>query len=390
MAWLAQKKRRNSETGTMGTYWWVCTRDASGKIRSKGLGFCEKKEADRALKVFEGKLAAGDDPAPMPTGGGSSPVGRSRTLAEYLDETYLAVIERDKSAGTLRSARCAAQSVKVGLGSLPLAGVNFKAVDAHFTNRRVAGRRARTIAIELWLIRGCLLHAVDCGELAAMPKLPAVRIREHYVSPYLTAEQSEKVLAALRPLAVQPHVVTRGAPPVVRDRLSYLAVLVALNLGMRKGEILSRGWEDIRWTGGPHGTLLVRAKPAIGFEVKTRRERAVPLTPELRDELEALHLELGRPATGWIFPSTENPARPRQDFKKALANACRRAGVPVVHPHALRHTWATRLATAGVDRRTLMELGGWSSSAVLDEIYAHAPAAHMAEVMGRMGVGPTK
>ena len=347
------------------------------------------EDARRALKIFEGKVAAGEDPMSMPTGNGSSPAPRVPTLADYLDETYLPVIDRDKSAGTARGARTAAKALKHRLGAMSLSEVAFRQVDAYVTARRAEGRRSRTVAIELWVLRGCLQHAADCALIAEVPKLPSVSINDRPVAKYLTPEQSSLVLDALRPVAVQPHRVTRGAPPVCRDRLTYLAVLMALNLEMRKGEILSRGWQDVLWSLGPHGTLLVRAAPAIGFEVKTRRERAVPLTPELRIELDALRAEAGVPTSGWIFPAPDAPTKPRKDFKGALARACRRAGVPVVHPHALRHTWATRLAMAGVDRRSLMDLGGWTSSSVLDEVYAHATESHKAEVMTRMGLGPT-
>ena len=50
------------------------------------------------------------------------------------------------------------------------------------------------------------------------------------------------MLDALGPHDESPHVVTRGRPPMVRNHLSYLAVLVALNFGLRRNEILSRGY----------------------------------------------------------------------------------------------------------------------------------------------------
>lgn len=389
MAWLQKKRRMNGAIGKMDLYWWIAIRSETGKVTSKAIGFCTTEEAKRALKIFEGKVAAGEVVTPKRTESGSSQAASSGPiLATYLDEVFLPVVARDKSAGTYRSALCAARSIKLALGPLPLEAITYRLVDDHFTARRTAGRRPRTVAIELWLLRGCLQHAFDRGDISQVPKLPSVRIRDRYVSVYLTPEQSLRVLDALRPLAAQPHVVTRGRPPILRDRLSYLAILMALNTGMRKGEILSRGWEDVLWSAGPFGTLLVRAKPSIGFDVKTRRERAVPMTPELRAELDALYTEVGQPEAGWIFAPPDNPGTPRKEFKKALANACRRAGVPVVHPHALRHTWAARLAMAGVDRRSLMDLGGWTSSSVLDEIYAHASEPHKTELMARMGLGP--
>jgi len=41
---------------------------------------------------------------------------------------------------------------------------------------------------------------------------------------------------------------------------------------------------------------------------------------------------------------------------------------------------------AGVDRKTLMELGGWKEGRMLDEVYAHTTDAHKIEVMAKMGI----
>lgn len=390
MAWLTETSRLNKETAKKDTYYGIAWREV-GRVRTKGLGFIPAAEAKAMLKVFEGKLALGGAVEPPTTGSGSAPAVAEpaivATVTSYLDAKFLPVVARDKAPKTASSARGAAKNLQRLMGDTPIERVDFATVDAYISTRRREGRKSRTIAIELWLLRGCLAHAADCKVIPEVPRLPTVKLRDRKPHRFLSPDESVRLLAELRPLDVQPHVVTRGAPPICRDRLTYLAVLMALNLGMRKGEILSRGWEDVRWLQGQHGTLFVGAKPSIGFLVKTRRERAVPLTPELRAELVALHLELGKPAAGWVFPAPGQSGKPRQDFGIALRRACRRAGLPVVHPHALRHTWASRLAMAGVDRRTLMELGGWVSGVMLDEIYAHATDSHKEAVMARMGVG---
>lgn len=387
MAWLQKKRRKNSSTGEMETYWWICTRDARGKLSTKGIGFCEKKEAERALKVFEGKLAAGEAATPTVTAPGSSPAARSRlTLATYLDERYLPVVERDKAPRTAECARRAAVQLKQQLGELPLDQVTYAAVDRYLTERRKLGRKSRTLILELWTLRGCLEHAKRCEEIDAVPELPKIKDRDRRPHRFLTTEQSVALLDALRPLDAQPHVVTRGKPPIQRDRLTYLAVLFALNTGARRNEILTRGWEDVRWGQGKFGAIVIGAKPEVGFRTKTGKERAIPLNAVLRAELESAWDEAGRPARGWVFPSPTDPSKPRKDFRKALIAAAKRAGVPRVHPHAMRHSFATRLAIAGVDRRTLMELGGWTDSSMLDEVYAHTTDDHKAEVMARTGV----
>jgi integrase len=182
---------------------------------------------------------------------------------------------------------------------------------------------------------------------------------------------------------------------VNRDRLTYLVVLMALNTGMRKMEILTRKWSDVRWAQGSNGALFVGDQPDADFRVKTGRERTIPLAPQLKAELERAWAHPERSNSSWVFPAPHNPEIPRRDFIKALKRACRRAGIPEVGPHSLRHTWATRFAMQGCDRRTLMELGGWTaSSRVLDEVYSHSSDAHKEEMIARLGIesssGPTR
>jgi site-specific recombinase XerD len=47
-----------------------------------------------------------------------------------------------------------------------------------------------------------------------------------------------------------------------------------------------------------------------------------------------------------------------------LARRCRAAGLPRIHPHQLRHTWAHEERAAGLSEGDLMYLAGWKSSAM--------------------------
>lgn len=387
MAWLQKSKRLNPDTGKKEIYYRICWR-VNGKKRTRGIGFCGVVEAKELLKIFEGKQAVGEEVAPPPS---SEPTSAEPALvpklADYLDDVFLPVVQRDKAPKTYAGACRAANALKPILGQLQLDQINFAAADAYVTERKKLGRRSRTIILELRYLRQALQHAHACEVIRQVPELPRIADRDRKPHKFLTEEESERLLDALRPLDEQPHRVTRGRPPITRDQLTYLVVLMALNAGLRKSEILTRGWEDIHWQQGPLGTIIISHKPEVGFVVKKGRERAIPLTPNLRHALEDAHEAAGRPSSGWIFPSPRIPGQPRKNFAQALARACRRAGLPRIHPHGLRHTWATRLAMQGVDRRTLMELGGWKEGRMLDEIYAHTTDAHKAEVMARMGIG---
>ena len=387
MAWLQKTKRLNPDTGKKETYYRICWRE-NGKKCTRGIGFCEVMEAKRLLAIFDGQMAAGERPAARPSSApASSTPPPMPVLADYLDQVFLPVVERDHAPKTYLGAVRAGNALKSILGHLRLDQVSYAAADAYISERKKLGRRSRTIILELRWLKQALAHARACQLIPEVPELPRIKDRDRKPHRFYTPEESERVLAALRPLDEQPHVVTRGKPPIYRDWLTYLAVLMALNAGLRKNEILTRTWEDVRWNLGPLGTLIVCAKPEVGYQVKMDRDRAVPLTPNLRHALLVAHQEVGCPSAGWIFPSPRDPSRPRQQFHHALNRACDRAGLPRIHPHGLRHTWATRLALAGVDRRTLMELGGWKEGRMLDEIYAHTTDEHKAEVMARLGIG---
>ena len=386
MAWLAKTKRQNTETMRKATYYTICWRDERNRVRSRGIGFVPAKEARKLLKILERRLAAGLPVEPPRTARSSPKTREAYTLERYLDDVYMPIVRRDKAPKTYETNRSAANALIEVMGRHRLARIDFAMVETYISKRKKQGRRSRTVIIELRLLKSALAHAVNYGVLEQSPTLPTLKDNDRRPIPLLTRDQAERLLQELRPFDVQPHRVTRGRPPINRDPLTYLAIVMILNTGMRKGEALTRNWTDVRWDDGETGSIFVGAHPEIGFDVKTRRDRAIPISPELRVELEKAHTEAGRPSRGWIFPSPKDPRKPRATFNKSLARACVRAGLPHVHPHALRHAWASRLAMEGVDRWSLMQLGGWKDGRVLDEIYAHVTSAHVREAVMRTGI----
>ena len=77
--------------------------------------------------------------------------------------------------------------------------------------------------------------------------------------------------------------------------------------------------------------------------------------------------------------------QPVQSIRTAFTTGCRYAKLRGVSPHTLRHTFASRLATAGVDIRTIQELGGWKEIKMVER-YAHLlPAGQEAAIRDFLG-----
>ena len=69
-----------------------------------------------------------------------------------------------------------------------------------------------------------------------------------------------------------------------------------------------------------------------------------------------------------IWPSDDNKDAfiiPRINIYKSLRKAAAELGITEFHPHQMRHTWATRLLEEGINEFELMQLGGWSTIAMV-------------------------
>ncbi|RMH31368.1 MAG: site-specific integrase [Nitrospirae bacterium] len=83
----------------------------------------------------------------------------------------------------------------------------------------------------------------------------------------------------------------------------------------------------------------------------------------------------------WVFVNQHG--RPYRSIQKLFQAACRNAGLSNLTPHTLQHTFASRLAMAGVDLRTIQELGGWKSLRMVKR-YAHLNAKHKQEAVEKI------
>lgn len=121
-------------------------------------------------------------------------------------------------------------------------------------------------------------------------------------------------------------------------------VITALDTGMRLSEILNLQREDINL-----GQRVMTVR-----NTKSGKDRKIPLTQRVFSLVQERMRDPD--PSGYLFPhgSGKRPWHVRLRF----ARACRRAALAGLRFHDLRHTFATRLVTSGVDLATVQRLLG--------------------------------
>ncbi len=141
---------------------------------------------------------------------------------------------------------------------------------------------------------------------------------------------------------------------VATDHLNAM-ILMALDTGMRRGEITGQRWEDVDFS--QRVLFVTRSKTPEG------ESREIPLTERLY-----AYLAKHRKPTGLVI---EYQGQPVRIVKRSWATALRNAGVRHLRFHDLRHSYNTRLMEAGVLQEIRMALMGHSTGASIHAIYTH-------------------
>lgn len=181
-----------------------------------------------------------------------------------------------------------------------------------------------------------------------------------------------------------------------RDRFhTAFALLVAS--GLRRGELLGLRWSDVTPTGIriEQTVVIVENQAVFGSPKSKSSRRHVALDEEtlelLNDHRRAQGKERDACGKGWtdhdlVFPTQiGTPVHPR-NFRRSFDRSIKRAGVPRVTLHSLRHLHASLLIAARVDAKSLSERLGHSSVAFTLDRYGHIFAEHRQRTAIPIGV----
>ena len=172
-----------------------------------------------------------------------------------------------------------------------------------------------------------------------------------------------------------------------RDSGVFELYYLELATGLRRGELLGLKWEDIDLE---RGDLRVRRQIArlngevVEAPLKTKNAyRTLPLAEDTIGVLEAQRKKTG--SSQWVFPSTTGGPISPDSVLHMLHRVLKRAGLPRVRFHDLRHTFATLALQNGVDVKTVSGMLGHFSAGFTLDTYAHVTTASQRQAAKTMG-----
>ncbi|GGD40632.1 site-specific integrase [Pseudoxanthomonas indica] len=294
------------------------------------------------------------------------------TWGVYLADHYKPHVLATAKAGAATVANLEAQFAH--LDDTPLTGISRAEFDAFKAARLKAKIKPATVNRDLDRIKAALQQAVNWELLAVNPLAGVKRIKRDIEQRirYLTKDEEKalrKALAARETLAATRREsgdawrVERGYEPMgpivgYSDHLMPITLL-ALNTGLRRGEITQLKWADIDLAGR---RLTVRAGYA-----KSGKARHVPLNSEALQVLTDYRKQ--HTGKGELFGIAS--------VKTAWAGLMREAKITGFRFHDLRHSFASKLVTRGIDLNTVRELLGHGDIAMTLR-YAHLAPEHKA------------
>jgi len=305
---------------------------------------------------------------------------KALTLGDYIRDHYAPWAKANQKAG-----QATVDAIGAVFGDLydrELAALSPFEIERIKAARLKAGIKPSTVNRDLSRIRGALSRAVDWSliETHPMRTVKATKGADDSRVRYLSKPEEKALRKALEAREAQAKdkrrsynkwLAERGREPLpafkgYSDHLAPMTLL-ALNTGMRRGELLGLRWEDVDL---PGKTLKVTAGNA-----KSRKARHIPLN---REALEVLRTTRKDGEAGLVFPSPKGKRMGNINSSwEALLEA---AGIEGFRFHDLRHTFASRLVMAGVDLNTVRELLGHSDIRMTLR-YAHLAPDKLAQAV---------
>ena len=284
--------------------------------------------------------------------GKTRPRARDTDAADPAVEGFLALLAARRAPRTVDAYRRDLADLSAYLGSSP-ADASAEQIEGWLADLRGRGQAPSSIARRAAAARSFYRHLVALGLRADNPAadvdLPRRRTR---LPRSLSLSEVERLIAASNGVS----------PRALRDR-ALVELLYGAGLRVSEAVGLERGGVDLEHR-------LVRA---VG---KGDKERVVPLGSQAAEALRR-YVARGRPYLDrrhrpGLFLNAQGGPLTRAGAFLILRRLAEKAGLDParVHPHLLRHSFATHLLEGGADLRSVQEMLGHADLGTT-ELYTH-------------------
>ena len=291
-------------------------------------------------------------------------------LGAWLDKWLTEYVPGTVRESTLRSYRnIAERHIKPVLGDKPVAFITATDVQKLYSRLRKQGRAKSHPAYGHELADStvgrihCLFH--EAMEAAVKEHLISANPTKGAVVPKGVKKEmrvlgSEQLAAFMEQIDAEEH---------WRDFF-----YTELTTGLRRGEICGLKWSDFDEESGRlniRRTITVRNGAATEGETKTGKGRRSFYLPVSTANM--LRERKRTAQTQWIFPDPlkpELPVAPNLAYR-TMKELLRKAGLPDIRFHDLRHTFATHALQSGVDAKTLSGILGHTNASFTLDTYTH-------------------
>lgn len=299
-------------------------------------------------------------------------ITRKRKVILFRDfsKEYFEVWRLDRKASTVYGEKKRIDGIlKLHFGSKPIHTITRKDIERFIAYRRKRGMvvkqgdpkrgvSAASANRDLCRLKNMFKMAVAWDYLETNPAAGITQARERpEPADYLSKEEVCEVLALcddfVRPLFA-----------------------VALNTGMRWGEMLSLEWQDVN----------VERRLITVRDPKNRETRHIPMNRAVKEILAAHRVKQAQESSAIKKQVFVNKAtgKPYNDLRKALRRALDAAGVTRhIRFHDLRHTAASHMVMAGLDLRTTGAILGHKDPKVTQR-YAHLAPEHLKDAIEKL------
>ncbi len=320
--------------------------------------FSTEKEASNALTIMLYEQRQG-----------TLIVAKDQTVKQ-LCERWLAVHKPTVRHSTYLTYRSAIEKhILPAFGHLALRKLTAQDLDVFYARKAEEGlssSRIRGIHTIIYMalqqaVRWRLIARNVSQEISTLPRDTRPQERQT-----LTPEQAQKLLEA-----AQGH------------RLEAMITL-ALATGMRRGELLALRWQDIDWQNKHVNVRRSVSRLPGGYQVSEPKtasgKRRITLPPFVLAALERHRLRQRetkvKAGSAWedhdlVFCNTYGRFLNSASLYDLFTALVKKAGLPPMRFHDLRHSAATILMTMKVPVKVIQELLGHSSSSITLNVYGH-------------------